>query len=169
MNRLIITAMLLLLISGCGYRLSDETLHLPDNASTLTIEMFENLTMEPYLENILTTHFTRRLLLLPDITLVENPAEAEAIVRGKVIAYTVESSAYDSQNIVAQYRAIMQVEAEFIRQGDGKVLWRGKLVRFQTFSADLDLKRQDDLERITQDTLAVRLAEDLSARLTETF
>lgn len=169
MNRLLITAMLLLSIAGCGYRLADEALHLPDNASILSIEMFENLTMEPYLENILTTHFTRRLLLLPDITLIENPVEAEAIVSGRILSYHVESSAFDGQNIVSQYRATMKVEAEFRRQSDGKVLWRGKLIRFQTFAADLDLKRQDDLERIAQDILSIRLAEDLSARLTETF
>ncbi len=169
MNRLLISTMLLFLIAGCGYRLSDSTLHLPDDVSTVAIEMFENRTMEPYLENVLTTHFTRRLLLLPNLTLVENPDEAEAIVRGKILTYNVESSAYDSQNIVAQYRVKMQVEAEFIRNGDGRVLWRGKIIRFQTFSADLDLKRQDDLERIAQDTLSIRLAEDLSARLTETF
>ena len=169
MIRLVITTMLLLLITGCGYRLSDEALHLPDDVSILSIEMFENRTLEPYLDNILTTHFTRRLLLLPDITLLENPEEAEAIVSGRIISYFVASSAYDGQNIVSQYRATMQVEAEFIRQSDGKVLWRGKLIRFQTFSADQDLKRQDDLERIAQDILSSRLAEELPARLTETF
>lgn len=169
MNRLLITALMFLLVAGCGYRLSDETLHLPDDASVLFIEMFENRTLEPYLENILTTHFTRRLLLLPDIHLIEKTADADAIVSGIILGYNVESSAYNEQNIVTQYRATMTVEAEFRRQADGKILWRGNLIRFQTFPADLDLKRQDDLERIAQDILSARLAEELSARLTETF
>ena len=169
MNRLLITALSFILLAGCGYRLSDEALRLPDNISVLAIEMFENRTQEPYLENILTTRFTRRLLLLPDITLIENQEDAEAVVSGRIIRYNVESSAYDGQNLITQYRATMLVEAEFRRQADGKILWRGELIRFQTFPADTDLKRQDDLERIAQDILSTRLAEELSARLTETF
>ena len=169
MKRLLLTLLSFLLISGCGYRLSNEALQLPDDTSILALEMFENRTLEPYLENILTTFVTRRLLLLPDITLIENPEDAEAVVSGRIIMYHVESSAYDGQNIVTQYRATMVVEAEFRRQEDGKIFWRGELIRFQTFPADTDLKRQDDLERIAQDILSTRLAEELSARLTETF
>ena len=132
MNRLLITALSFILLAGCGYRLSDEALRLPDNISVLAIEMFENRTQEPYLENILTTRFTRRLLLLPDITLIENQEDAEAVVSGRIIRYNVESSAYDGQNLITQYRATMLVEAEFRRQADGKILWRGELIRFQT-------------------------------------
>lgn len=169
MSRLLISAFLILIVAGCGYRLSGEALHLPGDAKVLTVEMFENRTMEPYLENILTANFTRRLLLFPEVTLIESSESADAVVSGRILEYSVESSAYDSQNIVVQYRAVMKVEAEFRRQSDGKVLWRGDLIRYQTFPADLDLKRQDDLERIAQDFLSIRLAEDLSARLTDTF
>jgi outer membrane lipopolysaccharide assembly protein LptE/RlpB len=161
--------LILLLLTGCGYRLAGESLRLPDNASTLIIEMFENRTMEPYLENILTTHVTRRLLLFPELSLVENLDEAEAVVSGKILSYNVESSAYDDQNVVTQYRATMKIEAEFRRKSDGRILWRGTMIRFQHFFADPDLMRQDDLERIAQAQLSTRLAEDLSSRLTDTF
>ena len=161
--------LILLLLTGCGYRLAGESLRLPDNASTLLIEMFENRTMEPYLENILTTHVTRRLLLFPELTLVENLDEAEAVISGKILSYNVEASAYDDQNVVTQYRATMKVEAEFRRKSDGRILWRANLIRFQHFSADPDLKRQDDLERIAQTQLSIRLSENLSSRLTDTF
>ena len=165
----LLLGLMLLLLTGCGYRLAGESLALPADVSNLRIEMFVNRTMEPYLENIVTTQVTRRLLLLPELTLVEKPENAEAIVSGKILLYSVEASAYDGQNIVTQYRATMTIETELRRRLDGKILWRGKLVRFQPFSADPDLKRQDDLERIAQNLLANRLAEDLSSRLTETF
>ena len=169
MIRLFCSLLLVLLLFGCGYQLADQALKLPDNASILMIEMFENRTMQPYLENSITTQVTRRFLLLPDIDLVEDPLAAEAIVAGRVVGYNVESSAYDSLNQVTQYRATMRVEAEFRRSEDGRILWRGELIRYQTFSADPDLKRQDDLERAAQELLSIRLAEELSIKLTETF
>jgi outer membrane lipopolysaccharide assembly protein LptE/RlpB len=161
--------LILLLLSGCGYRLATESLRLPDNASTLSVEMFVNLTMEPYLENILTTQVIRRFLLFPEITLVEDQEKAEAIIHGTILSYDVEASAYDGLNVVTQYRATMKVEAEFRRRSNGRILWRGTLIRFQPFAANPDLKRQDDLERIAQNMLSTRIAEDLSSRLTETF
>lgn len=169
MSRLLTAVLLLFLLTGCGYQLGGTVLNLPDNVSTVTIEMFDNKTMEPYLENILTTQVTRRLMLLPDIDLVENAVAAEAALSGVITDYRVESFAYDSQNRVALYRATMQVEAVFRRQSDGRILWRGDFIRFQTFSADPDLKRQADLERIAQETLSSRLSEDISFKLTETF
>lgn len=168
MSRLL-SILVFLLVSGCGYHLGEESSKLPGDVSTLKIEMFENLTMQPYLENIMTTSVTRRLLLFPELNLVENLAQAEAVLSGKVLFYQVESSAYNENNIVTEYRATMKIEAELRRKSDGRILWRGDIIRFYPFSADLDLKRQDDLERIAQTLLATRLAEDLSSQLTETF
>ncbi len=168
MSRLL-SVLVFLLISGCGYHLGGDSSKLPDDVSMLKIEMFENLTMEPYLENIITTNATRRLLLFPELILVEDPAQAEAVLSGKVLFYQVGPSAYNANNIVTEYRATIKITAELRRTSDGRILWRGDMIRFYPFSADLDLKRQDDLERIAQTLLAIRLAEDLSSQLTETF
>jgi outer membrane lipopolysaccharide assembly protein LptE/RlpB len=168
MRRLLLV-LIVLFLTGCGYHLAGETQHLPGGLSVLQIVMFNNQTMEPYLENIVTTQVTRRLMLLPEIRLVENPQEADGVVSGKILSYHVEASAYDAENLMTQYRATMKLEVELRRNADGRILWRGILTRFQSFSADPDLKRQDDLERMAQDLLSIRLAEDLSSRLTETF
>jgi outer membrane lipopolysaccharide assembly protein LptE/RlpB len=161
--------LILILLTGCGYRLAGESLTLPADVSILNVEMFENRTMEPYLENIMTKQVTRRLLLIPELKLIENQEKADAVISGKIVSYSVASSAYDRQNQVTQYRVTMSVEANLRRLSDGKILWRGNVVRFQYFSADPDLKRQDDLERIAQSLLSGRLAEDISSRLTDTF
>ena len=169
MTRLICSLLLSLLVAGCGYALSDDTLKLPDGVARIYIKMFENRTLEPYLENVLTTHVTRRLQLLPDIELVEDAATADAVLSGRVIGYTVDSLAYDSQNLVVQYRATLRMEADLRRQSDGRILWRGEMIRYQSFSSDPDLQIQYDLERIAQELLAIRLAEELSLKLTQTF
>jgi len=169
MTRLYGACLLLLLLAGCGYTLADDTLKLPDGVSKIYIEMFQNRTLEPYLENALTTHVTRRMQLLPDVELVENRQGADAIITGRIVGYGVDSLAFDSQNQVVQYRATMTVDVELRRQDDGRMLWRDKLIRYQTFSANPDLQLQYDLERIAQDLLAIRLAEDLSIKMTQTF
>ena len=76
--RIAVLAALLGLLGGCGY-------HRPgsgDNLGavrTLHIQLFENATYEPFLENELTNAVTRRFLRTGRWRLVEDPARADAV------------------------------------------------------------------------------------------
>jgi outer membrane lipopolysaccharide assembly protein LptE/RlpB len=160
---------LILLLTGCGYGLLSDPEHLPHDIKTLHVALFENRTTEPYLENVVTENVVRRLLRIPELRLQSSSAEYDAVLSGKINSYYIKASAYDALDQPQQYRLNMKIEAQLQRSRDGRILWRGELLRSAEFLANADLMLQADFERQAQQQVAERLAEDLSYQIASDF
>ncbi len=160
----------MMLLSGCGYRFAGNGIDLPDGVENLHLALIENRTKEPYLDSVLTESLTFRLARQHNLQLVENPQNADAILSGEVIQYSLHASAYDKDDAIQSYRVTVKVTAKLSRVSDGKLLWRGASVRFDDFvSSGADITTEEGLERETLRRVADRIAEDLSWQMATGF
>ncbi len=166
----ILAAVVVLLLPGCGYRFGGKGVELPGNINSLHVTLFENRTKEPYLESVLTASMTNRLIRLHNIVLVESPDEADAVFSGEVIQYQLHASTYDGNDAIEAYRVSIKVAARLTRVSDGKRLWQGESVRFDDFvSSGSDITTEEGLEKATLQAVADRIAEDLSWQMATGF
>lgn len=170
MNKLILSVVVLLLAAACGY-------HPPaagdawvgGQARLLTVELFANRTVEPYLDTIVTDEVTAQLARSRLVELVEDRAAAELLLTGTVTEFASQAAAYDADDRISEYRARMTVSARLIRRSDGSVVWQEELRRSETYAALLDKGQQQEAESLAARVVARRIAEDLLARLLTAF
>ena len=81
------------LLGGCGYSLRGT---LPSHIRTVGVPMFRNLTMEPAVEGLVTRAIVEAFSTNGRLRVV-NPADADAILEGEIVGYSLSSIAFDPQ------------------------------------------------------------------------
>jgi outer membrane lipopolysaccharide assembly protein LptE/RlpB len=87
-------------LAACGYAFRG---NLPDHIKTVAVPVFTNKTAEPAVEGFLTSAVIDAYASNGRLRVVK-PEEADAILDGEVVGYSVESIAFDNQANVRQYR-----------------------------------------------------------------
>jgi hypothetical protein len=108
---------------ACGYRMGAQPCESPVAARNIAIPLFENQSLEPRLENLLTTAFRERIQALPCVTLCSK-GEAEALLKGRILSVDSRTSAVDEEFFAMEYRMRVVMAVSLVRRGDGEVLWR---------------------------------------------
>ena len=91
------------LAGGCGYSFRG---NLPDHIQTVAVPVFTNKTAEPAVETFLTSAVVEAFASNGRLRVVK-PDEADAVLDGEVIGYSVQSIAFDNLANVRQYRLIV--------------------------------------------------------------
>ena len=87
-------------LAGCGYSFRG---NLPDHIKTVAVPVFTNKTSEPAVESLLTSAVVQAFASNGRLRVVR-PEDADAILDGEVVGYSVQSIAFDNQANVRQYR-----------------------------------------------------------------
>lgn len=167
--RLLPLVLLLLLLSACGYRFAGRDVGALSGVGTLRIELFGNRTAEPYLENWVTDSVTHRFARTPGLQLVEGRGAVDALLGGKVLAYSTDPIAYDRDDRITEYRSSMTVEAVLTNTEDGRVLWKDTVEWSEEYPVSLDKSAQEDVEAAAIAVIADRVAQQLHARILDGF
>jgi len=96
-------ALLALGLAGCGYSFRG---NLPDHIKTVAVPVFTNRTSEPAVESSLTSAVIEAYARNGRLRVVK-PEDADAILDGEVVGYSVQSIAFDNQANVRQYRLLV--------------------------------------------------------------
>lgn len=87
-------------LAGCGYSFQGT---LPDHIKTIAVPIFVNRTQQPAVESVITRAIVDAFATNGRLRVVR-PEDADAIVDGEVIGYTVGPIAVDPSLAVQQYR-----------------------------------------------------------------
>jgi outer membrane lipopolysaccharide assembly protein LptE/RlpB len=101
-------AVLLVLIAGlggCGYTVRGT---LPSHINTVAVPIFRNLTSEPAIESLITRAVVEAFTTNGRLTVVSRE-QADAILDGEIVGYSVSSIAFDRDANVRQYRLLVTV------------------------------------------------------------
>jgi len=166
----ILLILLALFVSGCGY-------HVPGasdpwvggDARVVYIQLFENTTAEPYLDNYMTDALVEELSRSRLFELTEDVDAAERLIRGTVDSFTSKAVSYSSTDTITDYRATMGITVRLLDSRKDQVLWQEKMRRSEDYSAAVDKNLQLEGERLTARQVARRLAEDIRAQLLNNF
>ena len=96
-------ALLVVGLAGCGYSFRG---NLPDHIKTVAVPVFTNKTSEPAVENLLTSAVVDAFASNGRLRVVK-PEDADAVLDGEVVGYTVQSIAFDNQANVRQFRLVV--------------------------------------------------------------
>ncbi len=106
------------LLSGCGYSTQG---HLPPHIKTVAVPVFKNRTLQPGIENAITSAvvraFSARLRVVP----VE---EADSVLEGEIVGYSAQGMGFNRTANITAYRVQVVVNAEFRDLRRNAVLWR---------------------------------------------
>jgi len=121
-GRPLIAVLVASLAAGCGYTIGMGG-NLPAHIKTVAVPIFTNSTQEPAIESVITAAVINAFVTSGRLKVVP-VSEADSILNGDIIGYTVDSIAFNSQINVTQYRLRVRVNIAFrdVRRDD--VLWK---------------------------------------------
>jgi hypothetical protein len=112
-RRVLGLALASVLVAGYGTRGN-----LPDHIKTVEVPIFKNRTLEPGVESVVNAFSSGgRVRVVP-------LAEADAILEGEVVGYSLEGLAFDRSAIVRAYRLRLTLNVEFRDVKRSAMLWR---------------------------------------------
>jgi len=117
-------ALLLMYLSGCGYHLSGSN-RLPSDIETVAVPVFHNNTFQPTLENAVTAAVKKEFLTNSRLMVVNDPDQADLVVRGTIVSYGLTPLSYDSsRTVVLEYRLHFRAAVSVEAPRKQKVLWK---------------------------------------------
>jgi outer membrane lipopolysaccharide assembly protein LptE/RlpB len=138
------------LLSGCGY-----TVHgtLPAHIQSISVPIFRNRTQEPAVETLITRAVVEGFSTNGRLRVVSS-GQADAVLDGEVIGYTVGSIAFDKDSNVRVYRLVVTVNIRLRDVKQNAVLFQQNDVREQA-----DFRVQDAVSQtISREETALRAA-----------
>lgn len=165
----LLAACMLLLQTGCGYRLAGRGERLPDDVQRVYVQVFANRTLEPFLEADVTDAVSERFSRIRALTMVDREERAEASLGGEIAAYETTPVSYDENDAISEYRSTMVLSAVLRRVDNGKVIWKGRLSWKEEYPAGSDLAQQEDNEAEAIRQICEKLADEMFIRIVEGF
>ena len=166
----ILLILLALLVSGCGYHVpgtSDSWVG--GDARLVYIQLFENMTAEPYVDNYMSDALVEELSRSRLFELTEKVEAAEVLIGGTVDGFTSNAISFSSSDRITDYRATMNITVRVLDNGNDQVMWQEKMRRSEDYSAAVNKNLQLEGERLAARQVAKRLAEDIRAQLLNNF
>jgi hypothetical protein len=119
-RRVLGLAVAALLLAGCGYSTSG---NLPDHIKTVAVPIFRNRTLEPGVETAITSGVVNAFSSGGRVRVVPL-AEADAILEGEVVGYSLDGLAFDRNANVRAYRLRVVLNVQFRDVRRSALLWR---------------------------------------------
>jgi outer membrane lipopolysaccharide assembly protein LptE/RlpB len=109
-----------LLVAGCGYSTRGS---LPDHIKTVAVPIFKNRTLEPGVESAITSGVVNAFSSGGRVKVVPID-EADAVLQGEVVGYSLDGLSFDTNANVRAYRLRLVLNVEFRDVRRSAMLWR---------------------------------------------
>lgn len=137
---------MLLVSSGCAYRLSSDYATLPGGVKSIQIPVFKNESPEVGVETFFTNSLKSEALRSRFVRLQNEESSAEAVLQGTIKSITViaDESVIEAKNtqymptetvLATQYKVTVNVDVVLKRRGSTEVLWSGSFRQESNYSA----------------------------------
>jgi outer membrane lipopolysaccharide assembly protein LptE/RlpB len=139
-----------LLAGGCGYTVRGT---LPSHINTVAVPIFRNRTPEPAIEGFITRAVVEAFSTNGRLKVVSS-GQADAVLDGEIIGYSVSSIAFDKDSNVRQYRLVVTLNLKMrdVRRG-------GLLFQQNGVTEQADFRVQDTVSQtISREETALRAA-----------
>ena len=156
-------AVLATLAGGCGYHVAGRSNSLPKSIHVIAVPALENKTSSYRIEQRLTTATVHEFLAKTSYRVVSDPANSDAVLRGKVLSLEAAPLLVDTATGRATTMLVtVKCEITFEERETGKVLYHTDNFLFRNqYEISTDVKSFFE----EQDPALDRLAQDFAARL----
>ena len=109
-----------ILLTGCGYSTRGS---LPGHIKTVAVPIFKNRTLEPGVETAITSGVVNAFSSGGRVKVVPVD-EADAVLQGEVVGYSLDGLSFDATANVRAYRLRLVLNVEFRDVRRSAMLWR---------------------------------------------
>ncbi|HTI55572.1 MAG TPA: LptE family protein [Verrucomicrobiae bacterium] len=113
-------ALAAILLAGCGYSTRGS---LPEHIKTVAVPIFKNRTLEPGVESAITSGVVNAFSSGGRVKVVPLD-EADAVLQGEVVGYSLDGLSFDTSANVRSYRLRLVLNVEFRDVRRSAMLWR---------------------------------------------
>jgi outer membrane lipopolysaccharide assembly protein LptE/RlpB len=150
--------LLVLLVSGCGYRFAADSGNRLASGSTLWVSFITIESDSRTAQTVLRRALLEEAHALRGLPPATSAASADFQVKGVLKAYANRAMSYNPLDQVRQYRLTIDVELELTKRGETKPFWKGTIQSYQDFPANTDLALQRSSEEAALDAASRTLA-----------
>ena len=156
-------------IAGCGYHVAGRSDALPKSIHTIAVPALENKTTSYRIEQRLTTATVHEFLAKTPYRVVPDPANGDAVLRGKVLSLDAVPLIFDTATGRATAMLVtVKCEVTFELRETGKILYHTDNFIFRNqYEITTDVNNPNSVKTFfeEQDPALDRLAQDFAARL----
>ncbi|HEY4619557.1 MAG TPA: LptE family protein [Nitrospirota bacterium] len=151
----------LLILSSCGYHMAGTGSHLTAGMKSIFIPVFENKTMEPIIEEELTTAVIREFLKDGRIE-VADISRADMVLKVSVVSYKETPVSFDAEQNALEYRVAVTTHLTLLNTNK---LWEHDVTSTAeyTVSSDVMTTRIKKLSALRE--IARNLSEEVADRV----
>ena len=161
--------LLLLTAPSCGYNLVGRGGQFPEGVERVAVPVFENRTGEVEVARRLRDDFIEELLGTGKVTVV-SAGEAQAEVRGRVTAYTIEPITFDTNRRALENRVVLTMDVGFHLSGQQEPAFEEKGVSvYYEYPVASDLAAAEKAEEEALAYVAREMSQKMISLLTEGF
>ena len=158
---------LLLGLAGCGYTLVGRASNLPPDTESIYLSPLENATTRTQVEQILTQALADELVTRRRFSVVRSESEADAVLKGKVLSFSVKPVTFDSNGLADSFEITINADMKLQRVStgldeEGEILWSNARYTFR----DDYLVEGGNVDLFDRETLSI---EETSTRFAETL
>jgi outer membrane lipopolysaccharide assembly protein LptE/RlpB len=160
------------LIAGCGYHVAGKSDALPKNIRVIAVPALENKTASYRIEQRLTAATVHEFLAKTSYRVTPDPANADAVLRGKVLSLEAVPLLFDTTTGRATAMLVtVKCEITFEERESGKILYHSDNFLFRNqYEISVNMNNPTDPRSVRnffeeQDPALERLAQDFAARL----
>jgi len=155
-----------LAVGGCGYHVAGHSSALPKNVHTIAVPALENKTSSYRIEQRLTAATIREFLAKTHYRIVSNPADGDAVLRGRVVGLEAVpllfQSTSDNNTRATAMLVTVKCDVTLEDKESGKVLYHNDNFVFRSeYEISTDVKSFFS----EQDPALDRIAADFASRL----
>jgi len=167
-SKTIVTMVVLVALSGCGYHFKGVGLTAPEGVRTIAITLFENRTSESGIETVfasdLAYEFTRSKVLR-----VVDKEMADAILSGKVASMALYTISHTASYMSDERRVTITLDLS-LRRPDGEIIWSDSaLSGREAFKVSSDKLETERNRKVAIEAVSKRLAEKIHSRILQGF
>lgn len=159
------SAVAVLLISGCGYRFTSNDLVVPLDKS-LHVGMFTNRTYQANADGELRQAFVSTLA---SRGVKVGDELSDYSLTGEILTMSAGASAFSSVDTARFYTITLTVQAVLTDRRSNKVIWKGDEVVRQGYPANSDLALQRNAHDAAVSAACVNAARILTTRMNQAF
>ena len=111
-------------LSSCGYHVVGQANLLPKTVHTIAVPAFENATVRYKLSDLLPEAVSRELIARTHYQVVNDPTQADAVLRGTVISYLAFPTLIDqATGRTSGLQINVKLELHLVERSTGKVIF----------------------------------------------
>lgn len=157
----IFVLILILALTGCGYRPLGQEPYRNEARPVLSIPPFANRSTEVGIEAVMANAMIQAFAQTKAVRLVTKPQDADLVLEGKVAFVENSSVAFNSILQSTVRRVTIKVDLNLKRRHSGKTLWKDTTVIQEDYLADPNYQIGETLKDQSIRRAAIKLAQQV--------